>query len=66
MKFKAFVMLEPFELVMVLKYAEYLETLNNVRPLTPCEFEKATDIKAYFGEWALERLLEQIKVKKEK
>lgn len=63
MKFKAEVMLEPFEVVMVLKFAEYQETLNNVRVLTPCEFQQAMDIKAYFGEWALKRLLKIVKEK---
>lgn len=66
MKFKAQVMLEPFEVVMVLKFAEYQETLNNVRTLTSEEFKQAMDIKAYFGEWALKRLLEHVKVVKEK
>lgn len=65
-KFKVEVMLEPFEVVMVLKFAEYQETLNNVRTLTPEEFKQAMDIKAYFGEWALKRLLEHVKVVKEK
>ena len=66
MKFKVEVMLEPFEVVMVLKFAEYQETLNNVRTLTSEEFKQAMDIKAYFGEWALKRLLEHVKVVKEK
>ena len=66
MKFKAKVMLEPFEVVMVLKFAEYQETLNNVRTLTPEEFKQAMDIKSYFGELALKRLLEHVKVLKEK
>ena len=66
MKFKVRVMLEPFEVVMVLKFAEYQETLNNVRTLTPEEFKQAMDIKAYFGEWALKRLLEHVEVVKEK
>lgn len=66
MKFKAKVMLEPFKVVMVLKFAEYQETLNNVRTLTPEEFKHAMDIKSYFGEWALKRLLEHVKVLKEK
>lgn len=66
MKFKVGVILEPFEAVMVLKFAEYQETLNNVRTLTPEEFKQAMDIKAYFGEWALKRLLEHVKVVKEK
>lgn len=66
MKFKAEFMLEPFEVVMVLKFAEYQETLNNVRTLTSEEFKQAMDIKAYFGEWALKRLLEHVKVVKEK
>lgn len=66
MKFKTEVMLEPFEVVMVLKFAEYQETLNNVRTLTSEEFKQAMDIKAYFGEWALKRLLEHVKVVKEK
>ena len=63
---KAEIMLEPFEVAMVLKFAEYQETLNNVRVLTPCEFEYAMDVKAYFGDWALKRLLEYVKVVKEK
>lgn len=66
MKFKTEVMLESFELVMVLKFAEYQQAINDGLVLAPCEFEKAMDIKAYFGEWALERLLKQIKFEKEK
>ena len=66
MKFKAEVMLEPFEFIMVLEYARYQEILNNVRTLTPEEFRQAMDIKAYFGEWALKKLLEHVKVVKEK
>lgn len=66
MKFKTEIMLEPFEFIMVLEYAMYQEILNNVRTLTPEEFKQAMDIKAYFGEWTLKRLLEHVKVVKEK
>lgn len=66
MKFKTEIMLEPFEFIMVLEYAMYQEILNNVRTLTPEEFKQAMDIKAYFGEWILKRLLEHVKVVKEK
>ena len=66
MKFKTEFMLEPFEFIMVLEYARYQEILNNVRTLTPEEFKRAMGIKTYFGEWALKRLLEHVKVVKEK
>lgn len=66
MKVKTEVMLEPFEIIMVLEFAKYQEILNNVRALTPEEFKHVMDIRTYFGEWALKRLLEHVKVVKEK
>ncbi len=50
MKVKTEVMLEPFEIIMVLEFAKYQEILNNVRALTPEEFKHAMDIRTYFGE----------------